>query len=135
MKIRTYSELIRFDTFDERLNYLALASSMGVVTFGIDRYLNQEFYNSYLWKSSRQKVIIRDNACDLGLPGFEIFDAIRVHHMNPITIEDIERGDESIFDPEFLICTSLSTHNLIHFGGVSSKPRFIERRKGDTKLW
>ena len=135
MRIKTYSELITLQTFEERFNYLSIRGSIGITTFGFDRYLNQDFYNSWGWRSVRNEIIVRDGACDLAIPGRDIFDGIRIHHINPMTPEDIERGDSKIFDPEFLICTSLSTHNLIHFGGVSSKPRFIERRKGDTKLW
>lgn len=136
MRIRTYSELRHFETFEERLEYLKLIGSIGVVTFGFDRYLNQEFYNSWLWRTARQKVIIRDSACDLGIHGRDIFDAIRVHHMNPITVEQVERADPSIFDPEFLICTSLNTHNILHFGTSSTTITIpTERRKGDTKLW
>lgn len=136
MKIRTYSELITLSTFEERFNYLTLRGTIGVVTFGFDRYLNQDFYNSWSWRSVRDKIIIRDNACDLGLSGRDIFDSIRIHHMNPMTIDDIEDGNPAVFDPEFLICTSIGTHNAIHFGSSKNLPRLpIGRRKGDTKLW
>lgn len=136
MRIRTYSELITLQTFEERFDYLALRGSIGITTFGFDRYLNQDFYNCWEWRSVRNKVIIRDNACDLGIPGRDIFGFIRVHHMNPITIEEVERGDSSLFDPEFLICTALDTHNGLHFGSSKNLTRLpIERRKGDTKLW
>jgi len=136
MRIRTYSELITLQTFEERFNYLSLSGSIGIVTFGFDRYLNQEFYNSWSWRSVRDKIILRDNACDLGVPGRDIFDAIRIHHMNPITVEEVESGNPIIFNPEYLICSSLRTHNGIHFGSyeiLSDLP--IERKKGDTKLW
>lgn len=136
MRIRTYSELRTLQTFEERFNYLALRGSIGIITFGFDRYLNQDFYNSWSWRSVRDKIIVRDCACDLGIFGRDIFDAIRIHHMNPMTVEDVERGDPAILDPEFLICTSIGTHNAIHFGSSKNLSRLpIERRKGDTKLW
>lgn len=123
-------------TFEERFKYLAFHGSIGIVTFGFDRYLNQEFYNSWSWRSLRDEIIVRDQACDLGIDGRDIFDAIRVHHMNPITVEEVERGDPKILDPEFLICTSLNTHNLIHFGNSKNLSQLpATRRKGDTKLW
>lgn len=136
MRSKTYSELMTLRTFEERFKYLSLRGSIGVITFGFDRYLNQDFYNSGPWRSVRDEIIIRDGACDLAIPGYDIFNAIRIHHMNPMTIEDIERGDPAILDPEFLICTSLDTHNAIHFGSSKLIPRLpIERRRGDTKLW
>ena len=136
MRNRTYTELRSLRTFEERFEYLSLAGPIGVVTFGFDRYLNQAFYNSTQWRSVRDKIIARDNACDLGITGRDILDAIRVHHINPISLEEFERGDNSILNPEFLICTSLNTHNAIHFGSRESLTRLpTERRKGDTKLW
>jgi hypothetical protein len=134
--IRTYSELTQLSTFEERYEYLKLSGNLGVVTFGFDRYLNQLFYNSRQWKIIRNKIIIRDSGCDLGIEGRDILDGIRVHHMNPMLIEDLEYGNPDILDPEFLICCSLNTHNAIHFGNKSNLiqlPR--ERRKGDTTLW
>lgn len=134
--IRSYSKLIRLKTFEERFHYLKLAGVVGESTFGFDRYLNQAFYRSKKWRSSRDKVIIRDNGCDLGVDDRIIFDHIVIHHMNPITIDDIESANESIFDPEFLICTTSITHRAIHFGDenqLTKLPR--ERRPGDTKLW
>ena len=123
-------------TFEERFDYLALRGSIGIVTFGFDRFLNQDFYNSNLWRSIRNKIIVRDNACDLAIPEREILDAIRIHHMNPMLIKDVEDGNPAILDPEFLICTSLNTHNAIHFGTSKNlTPLYVERRKGDTKLW
>lgn len=123
-------------TFEERFQYLSLIGAIGVVTFGFDRYLNQNFYNSRQWRSIREKIIVRDGACDLAIPGRDIFDGIRIHHMNQITLEEFESGDTSILEPEFLICTSLNTHNAIHFGSRNSLTRLpTERRKGDTKLW
>lgn len=136
VKIRTYSELRSLDTFEERFNYLVLRGSVGVATFGFDRYLNQDFYNAGPWRALRNTIIIRDGACDLALPDYEIFSKIRIHHMNPMTLEDIENDNPDNLNPEFLICTSLKTHNAIHFGSserISSLPN--ERRKGDTLLW
>jgi len=136
MRLRTYSELMTLRTFDERFEYLALHGSIGIVTFGSDRFLNQDFYNSWDWRSVRNKIIIRDNACDLAIPGRDIFGAIRIHHMNPVLLEDLEDGNPAILDPEFLICSSLDTHNALHFGNSKNLTRLpTERRKGDTKLW
>ena len=133
---RTYSEIITLKTFEERFEYLALYGSIGIVTFGFDRFLNQDFYNSWAWRSVRDKVIVRDCACDLGIEGRDIYEAIRIHHMNPIMLEDIEMANPDIFDPEFLICTSFKTHNAIHFGSSKTLTKLPpERRKGDTKLW
>lgn len=135
-KIRTYTELIRLQTFEERFDYLKLAGQTGVVTFGFDRYLNQQFYTSREWKRVRREVILRDNACDLAMPDRSIFSGIRVHHMNPVTAKDLEFESEIVLDPEFLICVSHNTHNAIHFG---SKDNLIKlpkkRKKGDTTLW
>lgn len=134
--IRTYSELILIPTFEERYEYLRLAGVLGRVTFGFDRYLNQAFYNSKQWERVRDKIIIRDEACDLGIIDREIHGGIRVHHMNSITIEDFENGNPDILDPEFLICTSLNTHNAIHFGNKNNLITLPqERRRGDTSPW
>lgn len=136
MKIRTYSELSRLETFEERFDYLKLNGRVGAETFGFDRYLNQIFYQSPKWRRARDKVIIRDNGCDLGIEGHEIYDSIIVHHMNPITLEDIEMEREEIFNPEYLICTTKLTHNAIHYGDKNLLPKLpIERKPGDTKLW
>ena len=134
--IRTYSELITLPTFEERYRYLRLSGSVGADTFGFDRYLNQVFYRSRVWKDIRNYVIIRDNGCDLGVEGHEIYGKIIIHHMNPITAEDIERESENLLDPEFLICTIHNTHNAIHYGDESlliNKP--IVRTKNDTCPW
>lgn len=136
MKIRTYSELSKLSTFEERYEYLKLGGAVGADTFGFDRYLNQIFYRSQKWKSARDFAIIRDNGCDLGVPGFEIRTKILVHHMNPITIEDIERESEFLLDPEFLITTMLTTHNAIHYGDASllvTAP--VIRTRNDTCPW
>lgn len=135
-RIRTYSELIQLSTFEERFEYLKLSGTLGVTTFGFDRYLNQQFYNSMQWRNLRRDMIIRDGGCDLGIEGRDIVTGIRLHHLNPISIEDFENGNYDILDPEFLICTSLNTHNAIHFGNKNNLillPQ--ERRKGDTTLW
>ncbi len=135
--IRTYSELITFPTFEERFEYLKLSGRVGDETFGRDRYLNQLLYQrSDEWKSSRREVILRDNGCDLGCEGYEIYGQIIVHHMNPITIDDVMNLDPKVFDPEFLISTMHRTHNAIHYGHADlliTAP--IERRKNDTCPW
>lgn len=136
MKIRSYSELRKFNTFEERFEYLKLEGSVGRSTFGFDRYINQNFYRSQEWKRARQAVIIRDNGCDLGVFGYEIHVDILIHHMNPMGVDDIIHGNEWIIDPEYLICTTKGTHNAIHYGNVSIYPKVTpERQKGDTKLW
>lgn len=135
-KIRTYSELLTLETFEERFEYLKLPGHMGIETFGFDRYLNQNFYTSREWKQIRRKIILRDNACDLAIPGRDIFTGIRIHHMNPVTVSDLESGSESLLDPEFLICVSHITHNAIHFGNKESLIQLPkDRRRGDTDLW
>jgi hypothetical protein len=135
-KIRTYVELCQFDTFEERYRYLRLRGVLGKSTFGFDRWLNQRFYKSSEWLSVRKQVIIRDNGCDLGIPGYEIASGLIVHHMNPVSFEDLTHGESRIYDPNFLITTSLRTHNAIHYGDEDLLPRGpIIRKKGDTKLW
>lgn len=134
--IKTYSELKKLKTFEERCDYLRLYSSVGVDTFGFNRYLNQTFYRSKEWLSVRDKIIVRDNGCDLGVIGHEIHEKILVHHINPITIEDISLGSDFLLDPENLITTILSTHNLIHYGyETNSLPIVTERIKDDTCPW
>lgn len=134
--IRTYSELRRLDTFEERFRYLALRGSVGRSTFGFDRYINQGFYTSREWRRVRDEIIVRDNGCDLGVDGYEIHDRLLIHHMNPIEASHIVRGDEDLLDPRFLITTSHRTHNAIHYGDESQLPRpLVERRPGDTRLW
>lgn len=136
MSIRTYSELIKLPTFEERFRYLSLEGVVGASTFGFDRYLNQVFYRSQRWKKIRDHVILRDNGCDLAMEGYEIYDRILVHHMNPITIQDIERESEYLIDPEFLISTVHNTHNAIHYGDENLLPILpIERRPNDTCPW
>lgn len=136
MSIKTYSELIKLPTFEERYRYLRLNGSVGEETFGFDRYLNQVFYRSQKWKSIRDFVIIRDNGCDLAVEGYDIRGRIIIHHMNPITIKDIERESEFLLDPEFLIATVHNTHNAIHYGNESLLPSGpIERSRNDTCPW
>ena len=136
MMNKSYNELIRFSSFDERFKYLELKNFIGDSTFGYDRYLNQNFYNSKEWRRIRDLVIIRDNGCDLGIDDRTIMDRIIIHHINPITIENIECGDHCVYDLNNLISTSANTHNAIHFGGEKSLIKIpINRLKGDTKLW
>lgn len=134
--IRTYSELRRLGTFQERYQYLRLAGIVGESTFGFDRYLNQALYTSQRWKQARDEVIVRDNGCDLGMEGYEIHGRILIHHMNPLTVEEVEARSEDIFNPEYLICTSHNTHNAIHYGDEGLLPQLpVERRPGDTCPW
>lgn len=134
--IRTYTELSRLHSFEERYAYLKLNGSVGVATFGFDRYINQRFYRSQEWKSIRQHVAIRDNGCDLGVVGYEIFGSALIHHINPIDVNDVVSGVEGVLDPEYLITTTQKTHNAIHYGDQSKvKVPFRERAQGDTKLW
>lgn len=136
MIVRSYSELRSIRSFEDRFKYLALRGQVGSATFGFDRYMNQKFYTSTEWRRVRQKVIARDNGCDLGVEGYEIYDRIYIHHLNPMTVEDIKTGDPSILNEEFLISTTHLTHNAIHYGDESLLPQKpIERRPGDTKLW
>lgn len=136
MITRTYSELRRLDTFEERYRYLQLRGQVGGSTFGFDRYINQRFYTSRQWRQVRDVVIARDEGLDLGIPGYEIFDKIIIHHMNPMTAEDIEHGDDDILNPEYLITTTHKTHNAIHYGDERLLARpLVERRPGDTRLW
>lgn len=135
-RIRTYTELRRLDTFEERFDYLMLSGSVGRDTFGFDRYLNQAFYRSTEWRRTRSAIIVRDNGCDLGIAGYEIHSRLYIHHINPIVADEIIEGDPSLLDPEFLITTTHATHNAIHYGDKRSLPRpLVERRPGDTKLW
>lgn len=135
--IRTYSELSKLSTFEERFQYLKLGGSVGESTFGYSRYLNQAFYNkSIAWKRIRDEVILRDNGCDLGVEGHEIYGRVTIHHMNPITVQDIENESKFLMDPEYLITTIHSTHNAIHYGDESllmTGP--VERTKNDTCPW
>lgn len=134
--IRTYSELVTFTSFEDRFAYLKLEGIVGKETFGSDRYINQMLYRSKKWKRIRDEIIIRDNGCDLGVEGYNIYGRVIIHHMNPITKEDIEKETDYLYNPEFLISTTTSTHNAIHYGNeklISKQP--IERRKNDTCPW
>jgi len=134
--IKTYSELIRIKTIVGRFEYLKLNGKVGVETFGYDRYLNQVLYNSREWRQLRDKIIIRDGGCDLALEDFEIFGRIYVHHLNPITLEDIEKRRPELFDPNNLVCSSFNTHQAIHYGDKSLLPELpIERKPNDTCPW
>ena len=136
MIIRTYSKLIELPTFEERYRYLRIGGKVGEETFGFERYLNQEFYKSDEWKSVRRQVIIRDNGCDLGMEDREIYGRIIVHHMNPITSDDLIQRSDFLLNPEYLICTIKATHDAIHYGDESLllKPP-VERTKNDTCPW
>lgn len=136
MMIKSHRDLCRLRTFEERFDYLKLHGSVGEATFGFERYLNQALYHSREWRYTKRDIILRDNSCDLGVMGHEIYDGIVIHHINPISIDDIETGADCVFDPENLITTQLRTHNALHYGNVDSLPRpFVARRKGDTRLW
>lgn len=134
--IRSYSELCTLKSFEDRYKYLQLSGSVGKDTFGFDRYLNQVFYRSQEWKSIRDKVIIRDNGCDLGVEGYEIHGKIYIHHMNPIMLKDIEQRTDLLLNPEYLISATHSTHNAIHYGDESLLPLIPkERSANDTCPW
>lgn len=134
--IRRYSELRKLNSMSERFEYLCLSGKVGTETFGFDRYLNQIFYKSLEWKAVRNKVIIRDDGCDLGVKGFEIKDKILIHHMNPVSVKDILERNSDIINPEFLICVSHGTHQAIHYGDSGLLPQVpVVRRIGDTTLW
>jgi len=133
---RTYSELRKIDTYGGRFQYLQLKGEVGQSTFGFERYVNQKFYTSRDWKQVRQHVIARDLGMDLGIEGYEIYDRIIIHHMNPMQPVDIKDGDSDILNSEFLICTTMRSHNAIHFGDEKLLARPLqERRPNDTLLW
>lgn len=135
-KLRTYSELKQLKTFEERYEYLKLDGQVGVDTFGFDRYLNQVFYKSPEWRSVRNEVIVRDNGCDLGIEGREIHTKILVHHMNPISKEDILERSDILLNPEYLITTVKRTHDAIHYGDADTLLKDpIERSANDTCPW
>ena len=133
---RNYTDLQMFRTFEDRFDYLVLAGTVAEQTFGFDRWMNQQFYTSRLWHQVRDEVIVRDHGCDLGVRGHDIHVGLLVHHMNPMTVRDLEQGEEWILDPEFLITTSHRTHNAIHYGNRNLLPRTVTARQpGDTALW
>lgn len=134
--MRSYRELILFPSIEERLKYLQQNQKIGDRTFGGDRYLNQAFYSSLEWRNVRHSIIIRDNGCDLGVDGYPVGNLGIIHHINPVTVDQLTHGDDCLFDPENLILCSLKTHNAIHYGqslGIYSK--ITERRPGDTCPW
>ena len=134
--IKSYSELITLPTFEERFEYLRLNGTVGSETFGHDRYLNQTLYRSPEWKRFRHKIIIRDNGCDLACEGYEIYEKILIHHINPITVKNILERNPMVFDPENVVCTILNTHNAIHYGDDSLIIKApIQRYKNDTCPW
>lgn len=136
MSIRAYSELILLPTFEERFKYLQLNGRVGDDTFGFDRYINQNFYRSAEWKRIRDQIIIRDNGCDLALEGYEIYGRILIHHMNPITVKDVELSTEYLMNPEYLICVTHNTHNAIHYGDEKLLMKGpVVRTKNDTCPW
>ena len=133
---RNYHELKKLSTFEERFEYLKLHGSVGNDTFGFDRIFNQQFYKSSEWKRIQDIVIIRDNGCNLGIEGHDIFGKILIHHMNPISIEDIRNSTDFLLNPDYLICVSHETHNAIHYGNESLiRKTPIERTKNDTCPW
>lgn len=133
---KTYTELLTFPTFEERFRYLALNASVGDRTFGGERYLNQQFYTSAQWRKTRNEIIIRDNGCDMAMPGHEIHSTIYIHHINPIRPEDLKNHSASLLNPENLISVTHRTHNAIHYGDESQiEQPMVERRPGDTKDW
>lgn len=134
--IKNYTELSRLNSFEERFRYLVLHGAVGQETFGFDRYFNQKFYTSYEWSLVRKAVISRDLGCDLGIPDHEILGKIIIHHMNPITLTDLESGSELLLNPEYLICVSHNTHNAIHYGDENLLPKpLVVRTPNDTCPW
>lgn len=133
---KTYSELIKLSTFEERFNYLKIVGVVGEVTFGGHRQLNQILYNSFDWKTVRREVILRDNGCDLAHGDFPICGSIYIHHINPVTIDDILERRPCVFDLDNLISTSFKTHNAIHYGHADNLSiGLVERKKNDTCPW
>lgn len=134
---KTYSELITFETYEKRFDYLLMHGRIGIETFGYDRYLNQMFYRSPAWKKVRDQIIVRDNGMDLGLDGYPIYGPVVIHHINPITIDDVLNDSSDIFNPEYLICVSKRTHNAIHYGDSTYKEtvNLTERTPNDTIPW
>lgn len=135
-RIKTYSELLRFPTFEERLNYLRVGGQVGIATFGFDRYLNQDFYRSVEWKQLRNQIYVRDLGCDMACEDHPIPGRYIVHHINPITVEDVTNVSDFLFNPEYLITVDPDTHNAIHYGVDRKEPSpFVDRRPNDTCPW
>lgn len=136
MRIRTYAELRRCTSFEERFDYLRLNGNVGTTTFGFDRHINQTFYRSREWKTVRDEVIVRDNGCDLGVPDYEIHGSLLIHHINPLRESDLLDHEDWVLNPEYLITTTQRTHNAIHYGDESMLPRqLVPRTRNDTQLW
>jgi hypothetical protein len=135
--LRTYEELIAIPRYKDRYEYLRLTGSVGLDTFGADRLLNQILYHSSEWQRFRHHVIVRDNGCDLAHPDFQIKGRIIIHHLNPLTVEQVKNRDPLIFDLNNVVCVSHQTHNAIHYGDETQirEEQIIERKPGDTKLW
>lgn len=134
--IKSYKELIKLKTFEERLRYLQLNANVGIETFGSGRWLNQRLYHSSLWADVKNEIILRDNGCDLGLEGYEIRGRIYIHHLNPITKEDVLNNSSKLYDPNNLICVSFDTHQSIHYGSeCAALSQLVERRPNDTCPW
>ena len=131
---KTYRDMLTFDVFEDRIEYLMLHGRVGEDTFGYDRWLNQLLYHDREWRRFRDEIIIRDNGCDLACEGYDIIDRIYVHHINPISLKDIEDRDPMIFDPNNVVCCSYNTHQMIHYG-VKPPIRRVERQPGDTCPW
>lgn len=134
-EIKTYSKLMSFSSYEDRLEYLKLNNQVGEDTFGFDRYLNQKLYTSSEWRRIRDSVIIRDQGCDLGCAELPIFDKIIVHHMNPLTPNDLKNKTDLVLNPEYLICVSDITHRSIHYGSDPIENTLIERTPNDTTPW
>lgn len=135
MRLR-YSVLAQYHTLQDRFDYLKLHGTVGDATFGSERFLNQNFYTSRDWRQVRAFVIDRDRGCDLGVAGWDIHSTVFIHHMNPMTVQQILDGDPDILNPEYLITVTFKTHNAIHYGNDKLLPKvFVERRPGDTRLW
>lgn len=134
--MKSYTELLEIENYIDRYNYLKLGGKVGYKTFGYERYLNQILYTSNKWRNIRNEIIIRDNGNDLGIEGYPIKGAVYIHHMNPLTKEQIENNDPIMFDPNNLICVSFITHQAIHYGNEDLLPTiYVPRSKDDTKLW
>lgn len=133
---RTYSELMKLKSFEERFHYVELKGSVGKATFGYDRWMNQHFYTSPEWRRFKRQILIRDEGCDLGCDDHPIYGSVIVHHLNPITKEQIINHDPAILDPENVISVSSLTHNALHYGDIDLLPsKFVERRPYDTCPW
>ena len=133
--IKKYSEVIQLNTFRERYDYLRIKGCIGEQTFGSERRINQILYKSITWKRTRNRIIIRDAGCDLAMDGYNIYDSITIHHINPITVADILNNSPKVYDPQNLICVSFDTHNAIHFGNDLREIKIITRTKNDTSPW